>query len=40
MPHPALANPIEFAEGLDGLNPAQQRQVMRGNSAKLLGLKD
>ncbi len=40
-PHPeGIANPIEFAEGLDGLNPVQLRQVMRGNSAKLLGLND
>ncbi|MCK9993445.1 MAG: hypothetical protein Dbin4_01965 [Alphaproteobacteria bacterium] len=40
-PHPeGIANPVEFAEGLDGLNPVQLRQVMRGNSAKLLGIKD
>ncbi|HAK64175.1 MAG: amidohydrolase family protein [Pseudomonadota bacterium] len=40
-PHPeGIANPIEFAEGLEGLNAAQIRQVMRGNTAKLMGLKD
>lgn len=40
-PHPeGMAHPIEFAEGLDGLNPAEVRQVMRGNTAKLLGIKD
>ncbi len=40
-PHPeGIANPIEFAEGLNGLNAAQLRQVMRGNAAKLLGIKD
>lgn len=38
-PHPeGLAEPSEFAEGLNGLNYEQVRKVMRGNAATLLGL--
>ena len=40
-PHPeAMATPIEFADGLPEMTPAQLRQVMRGNTAKLLGISD
>ncbi|MFZ5834274.1 MAG: amidohydrolase family protein [Pseudomonadota bacterium] len=40
-PHPeAMATPIEFADGLPDLKAAELRQVMRGNTAKLLGIKD
>ncbi|MBL4866630.1 MAG: amidohydrolase family protein, partial [Pseudomonadales bacterium] len=38
-PHPeGLITPIEFADGLDGLNYRQVRQVMRSNTADILGL--
>lgn len=38
-PHPeGLAEPLEFADGLGGLDYAQVRKVMRGNTAALLGL--
>ena len=38
-PHPeALADPIEFADGLGGLSYADMRKVMRSNTADLLGL--
>ncbi len=38
-PHPeGLAHPLEFADGLTGLDYAQVRKVMRSNTAGLLGL--
>jgi hypothetical protein len=37
--HPeGLANSIEMLAELGGLDEAQQRLVMRGNAARLLGL--
>jgi predicted TIM-barrel fold metal-dependent hydrolase len=39
FPHPeGLANPKEFAEGLESLSPADVRAIMRDNTAAILGL--
>ena len=39
FPHPeGLAQPKEFAEGLESLPPAEVRAIMRENSAAILGL--
>lgn len=38
-PHPeALAEPMQFADHLEGLPPATVRRIMRDNPADLLGL--
>ncbi len=40
-PHPeGLVEPVEFADGLGGLSYRQVRNVMRSNTAQLLGLVD
>ena len=39
FPHAeGLAEPAEFAGLLTGLNPEQQRQILRDNAAKLFGV--
>jgi predicted TIM-barrel fold metal-dependent hydrolase len=39
FPHPeGLADPREFAEGLETLSPAEVRAIMRDNTAAILGL--
>ena len=38
-PHPeGLAEPNQFIDLIEGLDPAATKRIMRGNTAKLLGL--